>query len=326
LASSHPSITQSALLKQISDLPPSPEESPIVSAEEDFVTQMDTEVLEPGPKACEFAHVPNEPDNVCKAGGMNPRKVISHIFGRNKNCTKVFPDEVWVYYCRKHYQRARYRSDSWPFKQCDIVLDTLDRIEAWGGVVNFELTLRKREFHRSETGLETPEGASPSNMSVIDDPRIVDFNRTSGYPTPEPPQTCKGKGKKGPVNPPAPVPEWLRAEVSANKSFDEIRKIIQRLRSYMRKLQQMSQEPMFPDIEILPTFHRDIQASDIRASSSRRSARLQKYPNDASERPRVDKKGAVIKITRATTPAATREKLEDTKFLQLHEETKEREE
>jgi len=83
---------------------------------------------------------------------------------------------------------------------------------------------------------------------------------------------------------------------------------------------------MFPDIEILPTFHRDIQASDIRASSSRRSARLQKYPNDASERPRVDKKGAVIKITRATTQAATREKPEDTKFLQLHEETKEREE
>lgn len=291
----------------------------MISAEEDFVTQMDTAIEEPGMKACEFA------EDICVAGGKNPRKVISHIFGRNKNCTKVFPDEVWVYYCRKHYQRARYRSDSWPFKQCDIVLDTLDRIEAWGGVINFELTLRKREFHRSKTGLETPEGASPSNTSVIDDHRIVDFDR---YPTPEPraSQTGKGKGKKGPVNPPAPVPDWLRAEVGANKSFDTIRRIIERLRSYMRNLQRLEQEPIFPDIEILPTFHRDIQATDIRASSSRRNTRpRKKSPSDAPEKPRVSGRGEVIKITRTipTIPqAVTREQLKDTKPIRLYEEIK----
>ena len=39
------------------------------------------------------------------------RKAISHIFGRNKLCTRSIPDFVWVHYCRKHYQRmVRHRA------------------------------------------------------------------------------------------------------------------------------------------------------------------------------------------------------------------------
>lgn len=29
--------------------------------------------------------------------------IYIYIFGRNKSCTKLCPDHVWVHYCRKHY-------------------------------------------------------------------------------------------------------------------------------------------------------------------------------------------------------------------------------
>ncbi|KAL4775759.1 hypothetical protein BDW60DRAFT_204324 [Aspergillus nidulans var. acristatus] len=44
-----------------------------------------------------------------------PRKVISHIFGRKKKVTQQIPPWICVYYCRRHYQRARYRAGKrWP--------------------------------------------------------------------------------------------------------------------------------------------------------------------------------------------------------------------
>lgn len=43
--------------------------------------------------------------------GVYFRKVVSHLFGRNKTSTKLFPQHVWVLYCRRHYQRARYRAE-----------------------------------------------------------------------------------------------------------------------------------------------------------------------------------------------------------------------
>ena len=29
--------------------------------------------------------------------------IYIYIFGRNKSCTKLCPDHLWVHYCRKHY-------------------------------------------------------------------------------------------------------------------------------------------------------------------------------------------------------------------------------
>lgn len=64
--------------------------------------------------------------------GAQPRKVITHFFGRNKSCTMMIPPEVWVHYCRKHYQRVRYRNfDSFPLVQIDLVRTQVERIDAW---------------------------------------------------------------------------------------------------------------------------------------------------------------------------------------------------
>lgn len=94
----------------------------------------------------------------------HPRKVISHIFGRNKTATKLFPPHVWVHYCRKHYQRARYRSREWPFTQCDLLLDSLRRMEAWGGVAGFEVILRRREVERVD---EEGEGEGDAGQERV---------------------------------------------------------------------------------------------------------------------------------------------------------------
>ncbi|KKZ67347.1 hypothetical protein EMCG_06967 [[Emmonsia] crescens] len=96
----------------------------------------------------------------CSTESNHYRKVISHIFGRNKKCTVGIPQYVWIYYCRKHYQRARYRTAEWPFRQCDLAVDTIQNMRAWGGVESFNLQLRRRETWR--TGRPTNENNSDS--------------------------------------------------------------------------------------------------------------------------------------------------------------------
>ncbi|PFH60701.1 hypothetical protein XA68_10500 [Ophiocordyceps unilateralis] len=95
--------------------------------------------------------------------GSQLRKAISHLFGRNKSCTLKIPKEVWVYYCRKHYQRIRYRNArEYPTKQMELVKMQIRRLQTWsennkakgsGPVIQqWSLSLRKREQNRLESG------------------------------------------------------------------------------------------------------------------------------------------------------------------------------
>lgn len=244
------------------------------------------------------------------AASKNPRKVISHIFGRNKTATKLFPSQVWVHYCRKHYQRARYRSREWPFTQCDLLLDSLDRMEDWQGVRCFEVILRRREVERRGDPAHGPgaldkdkdravggngggEGALPSPVNSDSDDNDAETRGTAGVdPTREDaenedkddadygrrarsrtrtrpasssqsqsqsPRKREAQSKRRkPTIAPAPVPSWLRHEVGTQKSFDEVRGIVQRLRDYLSRLQDEGRvdEVRFPDIEILPSFEK----------------------------------------------------------------------
>ncbi|PWY96521.1 hypothetical protein BO94DRAFT_580360 [Aspergillus sclerotioniger CBS 115572] len=94
---------------------------------------------------CEYqasCTLPTSPDN------PKHRKVISHIFGRNKGSTKRIPHQAWIHYCRKHYQRVRYRTSDWALLQCNLVLESLERMEQWGEIRGFEVKARKREVER----------------------------------------------------------------------------------------------------------------------------------------------------------------------------------
>ncbi|EFE37741.1 hypothetical pathogenicity factor [Trichophyton verrucosum HKI 0517] len=101
-------------------------------------------------------------------------------------------------------------------------------MQAWGGVESFDLTLRRRE--RLPPTTTTTTTTSPAATST--------------------------SSKKSPKNIPRPVPDWLHDCVGPNKSFDEIRQLINDLRLHFLSLVQNNQEPFFPDIEILPNLRR----------------------------------------------------------------------
>ena len=195
---------------------------------------------------CEFAapcRMHPSPD------GMHYRKVVSHVFGRNKAVTKLFPLGVWVHYCRKHYQRARYRADQWPFTQCDLLLESLNRMENWDGVESFELILRRREQMRvgRETESAPNSGTSNQNNTTPSVGQNQDQDNKSSGTVTRPP------GRKHPTAIIAPVPDWLRQHVGHGKTFQEIRRIIELVRNHMVRLrnqeraqQQLNHLPKSP--------------------------------------------------------------------------------
>ena len=89
------------------------------------------------------------------------RKAISHVFGRNKLCTRKIVKHVWVYYCRKHYQRTRYRNGvEYPQRQIALVRMQIQRVQKWSDenkaqghgsiLLSWLLSIRKREKKRLE--------------------------------------------------------------------------------------------------------------------------------------------------------------------------------
>jgi hypothetical protein len=167
-----------------------------------------------------------------------PRKAISHIFGRNKMCTRQIPQDVWVHYCRKHYQRSRYRNPKEYAKlQCDLVQQQIRRVHDWsegnkekgqpGVVIDWGLAVRKREQKR----LEELNGASRKrNASTLDDNEGGDPGRTGS----QPPNTA--------------VPDWLLAKCGTGYDTNGILEVFNRLHNAILN-DEMS---AFPDIEILP--------------------------------------------------------------------------
>ncbi|EAW23849.1 putative pathogenicity factor [Aspergillus fischeri NRRL 181] len=268
---------------------------------------------------CEFTHPcttstispsPSTPGSANASGrGSHPRKLISHIFGRNKTSTKLFPSTVWVHYCRKHYQRARYRSRAWPFTQCELLLDSLGRMEAWGGVESFEVVLRRREMNRissaeqrqgtdkKRVGLRKGRrggGASASTSAGVSGDE-EDEEEEYGDDEEESDDGRKRQRRKPRIKA-CPVPGWLRAETGPGKSFAEIRAIVERIREDLTEQHRLTQKTkgtgkskeqvLFPDIEILPTFRSWVleQAKEDGENTSKKS--------------RVSRKGAVQKVQR----------------------------
>ncbi|KAM0798986.1 hypothetical protein BDR22DRAFT_347971 [Usnea florida] len=84
----------------------------------------------------------------CLASSSDHRKVVSHIFGRNKACTRELPQDLWIFWCRKHYQRKKYRAEkheNWHTTQLGLVHEQLDKFEDWGKIDTWTIALRKTE-------------------------------------------------------------------------------------------------------------------------------------------------------------------------------------
>lgn len=228
---------------------------------------------------CQFS------DESCTSGSTHFRKVISHIFGRNKKCTIGIPKYVWIHFCRKHYQRARYRTNEWPFKQCELALDTVSNMKEWRGVQSFDLRLRRREARRTSggdeplnqapqvddvpvesanqapptsvfyNGLLTPPPSPDMAQNGLNNPDVdtIDNNGTDALATVNT-ETGKKK-KKPPTIVPRPAPTWLHARVGPKKTFKEIKKILEELHADLSRMSERGETPHFPDIEILPNLY-----------------------------------------------------------------------
>ncbi|KAI1062010.1 hypothetical protein LB506_009849 [Fusarium annulatum] len=126
-----------------------------------------------------------------------PRKVISHIFGRNKVCTRRIPERVWVCMCRKHYQRIRYRTGiRFSYTQINLVYEQIIRMIFWSrGLENASRTNQEGITIRSWT----------FSIRRREVKRLADTNSRD------------------------PIPHWIMQSLGEGKTHDEILDVIERL-------------------------------------------------------------------------------------------------
>lgn len=201
------------------------------------------------PRACKFM----DDCNITKGmdrDTINWRKSMSHIFGRNKNCTRSIPEPVWMWVCRKHYQRARYRNDhDYSIKINQVVEVQILRLEAWsnynrdmgqpqnGIVVDWSLVVRRRQ----QMLLDEEQGRKRKASGDSADEDDEDDDDDSGDPgSPAAPD-------------PGAVPGWLLSEVGTGKTTAEIQSVVARIHNEL----QHHRLSHFPDIELLPNITGD---------------------------------------------------------------------
>ncbi|KAK7952294.1 uncharacterized protein PG986_008022 [Apiospora aurea] len=174
--------------------------------------------------------------------GSQPRKAISHIFGRNKLCTRMIPQHVWVHFCRKHYQRSRYRNaQEWAKIQCELVQKQIQRVQSWsddnkragqsGVVQDWSLSVRKREQKRLDDK-GTSGKKRPYRDESDDDDETIDRAVLNG----------------------TAVPAWLLSKCGSGYATEQIEEIVAHLKSEM----DQNRLTQIPDIEILPNISTDM--------------------------------------------------------------------
>jgi len=179
--------------------------------------------------------------------GSPLRKVVSHIFGRNKLCTKKLPESVWIHYCRKHYQRSRYRNPSgYPLLQCDLLRKQIDRLEMWGGVSDWIIRLRKREALR--LNLENLELAADrvADDAASDGDEEMDVGGVAKHQTP-----------------PLTSSRWLIKFTGSGKTTKEVLEVLDIIETRIRDT-----KCNFPDVEMLPNIPSSSHGSDDQRSLS----------------------------------------------------------
>ncbi|KAG5924422.1 hypothetical protein E4U42_004650 [Claviceps africana] len=194
--------------------------------------------------------------------GSQLRKAISHLFGRNKTCTLKIPKMVWVYYCRKHYQRVRYRNArTYPVTQMELVETQIERLKAWSDenqargkgayIKSWTLSLRKREEKR----LKGNKGNKGANEEVDDAPAALGASH---------------------------IPSWIIDELGGGFETARVFSIAARLREEIESgiLNQVPEIEFLPDIvddegekdEIKPVRHRRQAGSISTAKQPKRKA------------------------------------------------------
>lgn len=200
--------------------------------------------------------------------GSQLRKAISHVFGRNKMCTRQIPDYVWVHYCRKHYQRVRYRNvQKYAELQIDMVIKQVYRVQAWsrqnaaqnkaGQLTAWQLMARKREKMRLENAASPQEAGCKRfhSVCIAGDQKIGDG--AEGCAEPE--------RKKGSTMP-NEIPPWLHEKCGQLYNTEQVLEMLREIERQIKSAELVH----IPDIEVLPQLTTD-PAEESRQKYKRRS-------------------------------------------------------
>ena len=186
------------------------------------------------------------------------RKVVSQFFGRNKACTRAIPDHLYGNYCRKHYQRTKYRAKHFAIIQMDLVRKALDKMQAWGGITEFEFALRLRARKLIE---------NQDNYQ-----RACDEATAARRPLPPPHPDIEVESKE----------RFLVKYLGKHKSFDDMFVIIDIIEEHIEEYKCNA-----PEIEILPSFKSGFEKPKKQTQrAATKPVGVQKSKAKASESPR----------------------------------------
>ena len=212
----------------------------------------------------------------CNTGSQDYRKVISHIFGRNKKCTTQIPDSCWIIYCRKHYQRTRYRTSKAQVKnyfriQFDNLARQLTRMEKWGGVRSWTIGLRKKE-REILTAEDSALAQLQATGASIDNESVARVHR------------CRER--------------YLLAYVGDNKTYDDVRRFI---RAVEREVERTGATEL-PGFELLP----DIDLEEHPAGAARNDIKFETTRGSVKPSPKQTKRLSSTSRDRSTSRAPNR--------------------
>lgn len=240
---------------------PTPPKSPTQSDHQQHSSNNEDTAVNPAaeqtPQPQEMSLTPPEPEapkcmfvQPCTTGSTL-RKAISHIFGRNKLCTKSIPAHIWVHYCRKHYQRSRYRNATdYALRQIDLVLVQVKKVQQWsdenieynrrgdGVLKHWTLQARKREAKR----LQETETRKRRYAEDDDDEDGEMGNGTA-------------------------IPSWLQPRLNQDYDTTRMLEIVDEIKDHMNR----GDITQIPDIEILPEIMTDGNESRPKPATRRAS-------------------------------------------------------
>ena len=168
----------------------------------------------------------------CRTDCFTMRKIVAHLFGRNKVCTAQIPEHCWVEWCRKHYQRLRHRmlEQGWIFLQINCLRTQLGRMEEWGQVQSWTIILQHKfqeELDR-EVATQKPQdvgGLRNSTKTVINSKE--DYAKTHAKTSPN---------------------RFLHLFLGKKKSFHDVYAVI----DAVEKAANEGQLTSFPPLQFLP--------------------------------------------------------------------------
>ncbi|KAF2205549.1 hypothetical protein GQ43DRAFT_501043 [Delitschia confertaspora ATCC 74209] len=184
--------------------------------------------------------------NECRTGQTDmklARKTISDHFGRNKAATRAIKD--WPMFCRKHYQRATYKSDQWQLRKCMLINNQFASIEKQFPGMTYEIVLKKSENLRLN-GYYLASANGQNSQAAAQAFAPNDSNK---------------KNYEAPI----PILRELGHYLGKNKSRNDVQKVVALVRDMLKK----DEVKQFPALEFLPMFP---EPTSTRRSAARATA------------------------------------------------------